>query len=301
MSETKTTDPWKPGCARQFLFAIMIFILMGFCYVGLIILSILFNLNKSQQDVLAVWGCIFIPVIMVAGVLIWGFFNNKRRSASLDAVFNKLGFTGRSYVMEGRQYHGVVYGRQVDVYFYRGPKLDIYISANFNTRLGIGLKGRYSHFQSGVLNRPELITHDPDLAHLGVYPLDDHWSSVLVENPVAKASILALTTSEAKSEYRNLQFQPEALFVQLHRFKYNLITPERIQSWLSECFALINIAESLPPPTVTAATLEVERRSRSDRSGFTMLIALITVGVIAFFAVIIIIFAIILKYISRGG
>ena len=123
----------------------------------------------------------------------------------------------------------------------------------------------------------------------------------MIENPVTKTSILALTTVETKFDNWNLQFQPEALFVQLHRVKIDTLATEKIQLWLSECFALIGIAESLPPPTVTAVSFEVERRSRSDRSGFTVLMALVMVGVIAFITLIIIIIKIAVNLVGWSG
>jgi hypothetical protein len=300
MSDNRIENPWKSGYGRPALFAIFIFILMALCYGGLVSISIVVPLTNTQEDNLALGSCILIPALMVVAVLIWGAYGNKRRFSSLDVAFARLGLTGRSYLLEGRQYHGIMSGRPVDVYFYRGPKLDIYIFAHFNTRLGIGLRGRYTHLQSGVVNRPLMVINDPEMAHLGVYPQDAQWSRALVENPAAKGSILTLTTVESKSEYRNLQFQPEALFVQLHRFKFNHLTTEKLRFWISESITLSETVESLPSPTVTAAPLDVERWSRSDRSGYTVLLGLITIGIIAFFTLIIIIFMIILNLISLG-
>jgi hypothetical protein len=238
---------------------------------------------------------------MAGGGMILGVWRIRRRAAQLDTAFIPLGLTGKAYLWNGRQYHGEINGRQVDAYFYRGPSLDIYLASPLNTRLGIGLKGRLSQIASSKINRPELVTNDPELAHLGVYPLDDRWGRDLLEESDSKTLILRLTTSKSSFEFRNLLFQPEAIQLQIHFIDFRTITAENLRIWVNDLFDLAGIAESLPAPSVTAVASPTERKTRLNRSDFALPIMRITCGIFAFFTVILIIITLLFFNLASSG
>jgi hypothetical protein len=93
---------------------------------------------------LAIWYFYYYFLIVV-GVGVWVAIDSWRLARNLDLSFNPLGLNGKPFLYYGRQYHGTIPGRLVDAYFHREPSLDFYIACDVNTRLGIGLKGRYSH------------------------------------------------------------------------------------------------------------------------------------------------------------
>jgi hypothetical protein len=151
------------------------------------------------------------------------------------------------------------------------------------------------------LNRPELISNDPDLAQISVYPLDERWSRELLDNPLARAIILRLTAAQPGFEFRNLLFQPEAIQFQVHHVNPGTITPENLRAWVYDLLDLIRIAESLPAPSVTATASSMERKARLSRSDFTLPIIGITCGVIGLFTAILMIGLFLLIYFERGG
>jgi hypothetical protein len=301
LSESKTIKSWGAGCALQSLLAIIILLVVVVGIVGLVILTVLLPITDSQRISIWVGGLLLILFLIVGGIFVWSAHAIRRRAIKLDAAFNPLGLTGKAYLWNGRQYHGTLNGRQVDAYFYRGPSLAIYIASPLNTRLGIRLKGRLSQMASSMYNRPELVTTDPELAHLGIFPLDERWGRELLENSQAKADILRLTTTEERFEFRNLLFQPEAIQLQIHRFKLSTITAENLRIWVYDLLDLVGMAESLPAPHVTAVATILERETRLNRSGFTLPILGITCGVIGFFAIIITIIIILFFNLAKGG
>jgi hypothetical protein len=287
-------DPWKTGCQVQLRYLTVIFVCLGITIFGVIVVSAFIPLTGTRLVQYGVGGFGLLVLLMLAGAILWSVYESNQRSARLDAAFTPLGLTGKALMFVGRQYHGILEGRQVDVYFYRGPSLDIYIASPLNVRLGIGIKGQYSHTQSGVPNFPELIIDEPELANLGIYPLDHRWATDLLENFSARADIISLTTKESKSESRTLIFQPEALQLQLYRIDISILTFEKLRLLVSSCIHLVGVAESLPPPAVPVTASALERQIRVNRGAFTLRIQLVTCGVIAFFTGIIIVFVLIL-------
>jgi hypothetical protein len=301
LSESRIIKSWEAGCIRQALLAVIIFLVLLVGVVGLVILSVLLPIAESQRVFLWVGGLLLLLFLMVGGIFFWSAHTIRQRATQLDATFAPLGLTGKAYLWNGRQYHGTLNGHQVDIYFYRGPSLAIYIASPLNTRLGVGLKGRLSPMMSSVFSLPELVTNDPELAHLGIFPLDEGWGREMLDNPHAKADILRLTVSDSGVEFRNLLFQPEAIQFQIHRINLHTITVENVHSWIDDLLNLASIAEALPPPKVIAVASAFERRARLNRGDFIQPILGITCGIIGFFTAIIIIIAVVFINLSRGG
>jgi hypothetical protein len=301
LSENKILKAWGAGCTRNILLTILAFIVMMGLLLGLIILVVVLPISDDQRIYILVGGFLLIFFLMIAGVLMWGAWSMRQYARKLDTALTPFGLTGNAYVWNGRQYHGTLNGRQVDVYFYRGPSLDIYIASPLNTRMSIGLKGRFSQVVSSKLNRPELVTTDPDLDHISIFSLDERWGRELLDDPLAKGVILRLTAVQPGFEFRNLLFQPEAIHFQVHHISVSNITPENLRDWMYELLDLIKIAESLPAPSVAATASSLERKARLSRSDFTLPIAGITCGIIGLFTVLLIVGLFLLFFLQGGG
>ncbi len=294
MSEAKIARLWGEACLRQALLAIFIFLVILIAFVGLVIASVSLPLNSSQRLSLWVGGFILLLLLAIVGILIGASRQARRRAEQLDGAFGTLGLTGRRYLWNGRQYHGVYRSHQVDIYFNRGPTLEIYLASPINTRTGIGMQGRLSRFGSQLVDRPRLVTTDPALQDLAVYPIDEAWGRALLGDPRAISAILHLMKAGASLELRNLIFQPEAIHLQIHHVNPLAITPQSVRAWMDDLFELATIAEALPAPQVTAVATPMERRMRLNRSEFTLPLIGITCGIIGIIAAILIIVSILL-------
>jgi hypothetical protein len=225
----------------------------------------------------------------------------KAGAAQFDAAFGPLGLTGSNYMLHGRQYHGQVNGRQVDIYFYRGPILDIYVAAPLHTRMGIGMTSRLGRAAAGMLNRQPFQASYPELAQLSIYPADERWGGELLDDPQARAAILRLMEAPGSYEIRNLLFQPEAIQLQANHLHPNRITPQAASQWLQDLLFLARLAESLPAPTVTAQASGAERTLRSDRNRLYWIVAGVTCGVFALMMVFLLIASLVTVYFLEAG
>ncbi len=286
---------------RQALVAIIVFILFVAAFIGLVALSTSLPITGDQRAFLWVGGFLFVLFLTVILLIIWASYQARRRAVQLDSAFAPYGLSRRGYLWNGRQYHGVYQGRQVDVYLSRGPTLDIYLGSAIRTRMGIGPKGRLSQFTSTMINRPALATNDPELLAFGIYPLDDAWARNLLGDGRSRAEIVRLAQAGPGLEFRNLIFQPEAVHLQVHRVNLEMLTQPTVSAWMADLLDLARTAEALPAPSLTADASPMERRMRLNRGEFFLPLAGITCAVIGFFAIILIIVTLVFFRIGPSG
>jgi hypothetical protein len=301
LAESKLLKAWSAGCGGRILIAITVFTIGMAVFLGLIIFAVSLPVPANQRLSLVLGGFFLFSCLVIVGILLWGARSRRQITQVLDAVFTRCGLAGRPYLWNGRQYHGMLNGHQVDSYFYRGPSLDIYIAAPLHTRLGIGLKGWMNRIASRVKDQSLLISSDPDLAHLDIFSLDEPWGKGLLGQPQARQAILRLTGLQPGLEFRNLLFQPEAIHYQLHRLNRCSITQENVLSWLADLENLTEIAASLPLPSIRDEATAFENKARLKRSDFTIPIIGITCGILGLFTAIFILGLILLIFLQRGG
>jgi len=266
----KTLNAWGASFARSLLLRLLIaaiVIPLG-CVCVLVPLYIAQEGNFDDTTALLI---LVVPIsafilLLVGGALGIGGWIILSRKRQLDDAFTPLGLTSSLYLLNGRQYHGAVGGRQVDIYFYRGPTLDLYLSTPLKTRLGISVKDSVGQAVSGLMNRQPLNLDDGDLSRLNIFPLDEGWTRALLADPTAKAAILRLTADEGSYELRQVLLQPEAFVLRCSHTDQKKITNENARQWLSDLTTLARSAESLPPPTKTAEASTLERNTRVDRN-----------------------------------
>lgn len=278
MAEGKLLKVWGAGCAWQFFLVMIILLVMLGGMACLVAIIGLMPVSEEARATLGFGGFLLLLFSMIAGVAIWGIWTIRKRANQLDTIFLPLGLSGRGYLTNGRQYHGLVSGRQVDVYFYRGPALDIYVAAPLRTRVGIGLKSNQSRLASNITKRIPLETGDPALAELAIYPSDPQWCAKLLEDLQVKRILPRLMADQGPFEIRNLLIQPEAVQLSLHHIPVQQITSEAMEHWLNDLVELAQIAERLPEPNQIEVASTVEQRSRLNRSSFTLPAVLITLG-----------------------
>lgn len=219
-------------------------------------------------------------LLVIGGSFGFAAFVLWRRARQLDEAFMPLGLSGKMYLTNGRQYHGLVNGRPVDAYFYRGPTLEVYLGTSLKTRLGIGAKDRVGQALAGLLKRQPFSIGDADLDHLSLYALDETWARELLNDPAAKAALLRLTTEATGFELRQLHLQPEAFLLRLYQTNTKLITADNLRQWLTDLQTLARIAESLPAPQQTAEASRLERNTRSNRGAFILPAIGVVVGLL---------------------
>jgi hypothetical protein len=211
------------------------------------------NNSSLLPIILLIIGSLTLIVLIAFPVGIAAFKINKR-ARILDAVLNPLGFTGKAYLIYGRQYQGTFSGRNVDVYIYRGPTVEVRIKSTVNTRVIINPKDSISTQTAVVLGKPSFSTNDPSLDQFGIFPEDAVWAGKLLAEPIAIQTIKTLMSAGAEwAIIRRVEIQPGELLLFLFRSRKmssGLFTQIEILAWLSALTQLAITAENLPAPDV---------------------------------------------------
>jgi hypothetical protein len=177
-------------------------------------------------------------------------------------------------MLTGRQYTGTVEEREIEVRFYRGPALEIYVGTPLQTRLGIAEQSRTGNAIAGILNREPVAIDGAGLESIRVFALDHSWARALIEHPRARALVVDMITGESPFVFQQLFLQPGRFCLRFYgggQIGGVRITPQEAQHWIDDLATLTTLAESLPVPEQTAEATALERASLSGRN--TALIA----------------------------
>jgi len=192
--------------------------------------------------------CMCIPFVVAGIMSLTMFLVFYQRARSFDKFFEPMGLTGSIFTFTGRQYRGVVNGRQVCIKLFRSLGLHFEVRTSLQTRFAIGSRTALAQAASGFLGRKLIPLNDPDLGHLAASASDANWAYTLLADPTAKEAILRLTHCEAPFEWRNLTIHPGEALLQLYRFRRSILTPETARAWMDDLLAFITVAEHLPAP-----------------------------------------------------
>ena len=131
----------------------------------------------------------------MVGVIVWGINSTRKRAKKLDAIFTPWGLTGESYYYSGRQYHGEVKRRPVDVYFHRGPTLDISIESRLDARAFIVFKSEIGKYSASLANFEDVALNNPTFHNFSIGLLAFAPKSSLPAPPPSGSVVAKLSTS----------------------------------------------------------------------------------------------------------
>ncbi len=283
---TKTLQAWTAGCGTSLLLraalSLGVLAALAVCVGGASIVPLPRGVDRDlfvmAAFLLTMLGCVAAAVVFAVALVV-------RRARHLDAAFAPLGVAAQQYLTNGRQYHGIFGGRQLDAYFYRGPVFELYLGTPLQTRLGLAPQGGLGRAMANMVGRQPIALAQPVWEGVSAYALDEPWSRALLSDTRARASLLRLIDEDApgaaRFESRQVILQPEAWLLRLHHTRVENITPAHVRAWLDDLRALAEAAEALPAPQATAAPTALERNSRANRGAFLLPAVLIVMGFIA--------------------
>ena len=176
-------------------------------------------------------------------------------------------------------------GRDLGVYFYRGPTVEIDFPTDLQTRVGIAERKSGTMSLAGVLGQEPLTLSNPKLNDLAVFSIDENWTRMLLDQPSVPGLLKRLISFEAAYTYRQVLLQPGLFRLRLFGsrnlldFRFD-ITPNRLSALVDDLYAIVQIAESLPTPQVKAEESSAERAARSLRGSNPNLLVAITIGMV---------------------
>lgn len=278
-------DAYLRGCGLQIVVALLVLPAAGCC-----ICAPLFAVTSLDLGKTGTFLALVIPIggFLFAAFAIPGAILARRLMASnkiLDEMFLPLGLEGRRYVLMGRQYHGEIEGREVDVYYQPAQgghsispaKLTVYVSCGAQVSVGIGTADSLRKAAASWLGKTPIQNEQPGWEQREVYAKDETWARSLLADARAAASLLRLSEAPGRYELRNMLIQPGYLSLQL--VNPALLTPEAAQTWLHDLQQVAGVAEALPPPAQPEEATSLEEMMRTNRDRFTrpMLIGMVIV------------------------
>ncbi len=254
--------------------------------------------GNTAAFVLVAGGLVSFLVMLVLPVGILLVILNQRARA-LDAIFTPLGLTGSQYLLSGRHYQGQLGGREVDVYIYRGPTIELRLKTDVLTRVQFFHGDSIPAGIAGALNKSPLEPL-PGLDGYVVYSLDESWARSWLADERALEAVRSLMTTGAEwAVFRSLELQPGEVLLHLYRSR-NLfvgsIPLEAAREWLAALERLAQSAEVQPAPTITAEPFGAASRESRERTNkiqkyaiafivFVMPLCFIAIGVTVFLLV----------------
>ncbi|MFN2283653.1 MAG: hypothetical protein ACK2UQ_04475 [Anaerolineae bacterium] len=233
------------------------------------------------------------------GVALW-------RKAKLDALFLPLGLTGKAYQTRFRQYHGVVQGKQVDVFFYRGPVLEIEVKTTLQTRIGVTNRQSDAHFFADLFGHQPIVFNNPTLSDLTVFAADEAWAKSLLATPNA-AEFLHRLVEPSSNVFTRQQviLRPGTFDLMLagnrRLFGFDLKL-QQVKGWLDDLIQLVQLAEKQSPPQVTTELTLAERSAQELRHRNPYLELWVGIGLSLFFLVVgALVFAAVFLFASATG
>ncbi len=256
MMNDRILKSWASCCSRQLLLS------LGLSIAGILVFGVLAAAalllpmpagHENDRDLVFAGGLALFFLLSLIAILLWGTGQIRSQASRLDPAFFPYGMQGKGYLTSGRQYHGALSGRKLDVYFYRGPILDIYLSTSIQTYMGLGYKTQVGALLGRMSGMQPLSGLAPALEPFVVTARDEPWARSLLSIPEAVEKILNLTSNPGPVELPALIFQPGTLLFRLYHVPMERITQQNVQVWLNYLLELTRIAEGLPLPEQLAA------------------------------------------------
>ena len=253
------------------------------------------GVSQSQSLVIMVAGGALFLLAIFGGVGGYALITLRRRAAWLDEAFNYFGLEGGRYNITGRQFHGRVRGREMDVLFQRGPNLMIYLSTSLMTRLTINDPQSVIQKLAGAFNQ-EPIEFPQD--QLIAYAQEPVWAKAFLAEPAVRELCKDLIFDEHPFLIRSIEIQPGTVLLRLYRSKQLMdfrFTPEQARRWVQILAEIAELAERQPAPQeeLAPSTLSANlRQGKASRLGLVIGLAMaglsLCVGLVAVIVVLLV-------------
>ena len=219
------------------------------------------------------------PVVLIA-------FVQWRNTKTMDQIFEPLGLKGEAYILTGRQYHGVVNGRKIDIYILRGPTVEICCQGDIHTHF-LALKAGKVHSAvlSNVREEPIRI-NEAGLEDFIFYGPDEPWLTRLFSDHHAVNSLDHLLSHGVEwAVIRRVEAKAGQASLTIYRSKKLMLTlaltRAEVNDLLMTLSNFVKSIESAPAPAVVEEIAEksLEKRVRKIKPGIVALIIVLLVGI----------------------
>lgn len=186
-----------------------------------------------------------------------------RRNRQLDWIFAQVG-PGRAQSLVARGWAGVVDGRPVNVWFSRGPSIEVYVEADTRLEAGFSRSNLIASAFSGLTGQA-LVPVDGDL--VARVPGEGWLHRFLDED--ARGALAALIPGDAALG-TSVLILPDAVKYTVRMLDLGALTPEDTSRWLRDLECIARAAERAGPGPQPVAPGGFATRMRTSRPGIGM-------------------------------
>jgi hypothetical protein len=213
--------------------------------------------NRMSAIVTGILGAGYI-----IGLTVYVIASFLRAGRILERILTSAGLVSESYLVFGRQYHGVIQRRQVGVTFVpsqgaSSAQLNVYVSADLDTRIAVA-KGK------PLLDCNECPRVNLDESELGcfqVYSQKMEYARRLLADTEGKGALTRLLDDRDVIGSREVYLQPERVWL---RARPQRITEGQFQQWLDDLMALAQAGESARPAEDISSSEPKEAKEPKD-------------------------------------
>lgn len=203
--------------------------------------------------VLVLWISTSIPAVILGALVV-----TLRRNARLDRVFADLG-PGRAIAPVARAWACLVDGREVNVWFSKGPQLEVYVSARPRTNAAVAQPNALSTFALGMIGRETA----PVPHGLQATATDADWMARFVDAPQVSEALRTLLPHGGG--LRSVLIMPDAVKFTWRGFDLAELTPASVTSVVDTVELLASAADRIGSPASPVAPGGVASRLRTSR------------------------------------
>ncbi|HEY88274.1 MAG TPA: hypothetical protein G4N98_00885 [Thermoflexia bacterium] len=177
----------------------------------------------------------------IVGLALYVVATFLRAGRVLDPVLASAGMVSKSYLVFGRQYQGVLEGREVEVYFVpssgiRPAQLNVYVAADIGMRVAMGW--RRPLLDCGNCERLEAA--GAELRGVQVYAQEEERAGRLLNDAASSEAIARLLADQEAYGIREIYLQPERVWL---RARPQGMNGKRFRQWLDDVLVLAEASE----------------------------------------------------------
>ena len=177
----------------------------------------------------------------IVGLALYVVSTFLRAGRVLDPVLASAGMVSKSYLVFGRQYRGVLEGREVEVCFVpssgiRPAQLNVYVAADIGTRAAIGRQRPLLDCRDCA----QLEVAGTELQDVQMYAQQEERAGRLLSDAASSEAIARLLDDQEEYGIREIYLQPERVWL---RARPQGMSGKQFRQWLDDMLALAEASE----------------------------------------------------------
>jgi hypothetical protein len=265
MYEQKVGRAYKRGCLATCLVQIV-----GGVLGILLVASVLWLIDggsvapRSPRFTLA----LALPILITVVPVVLGYFWIASRGRRLDRAFQQFDWRGRQFGPVLRAWQGVFEGREVQVWFSRGPMLEIYVDCAVGTRGVIHEGGALIRAVGKMLDSHEPLDPPPlEIEGVSFVAHDEGWMRRLFERSAAESAVRALTVDDARSS-SVIHFGPKSIRFSRRFLELGDVRAGNVRGWLGESVRLARAVDEIGASSDALEPTRLETWARYRRGQY---------------------------------